>query len=106
MKSKSTPTTGEIIRRLRVERHLPLRKIAAMLDIDTSLFSKIERDQKKATKEQIHKLEEIFDVKKDFLMIPYLSERIYYEISDEDCANEVLKVAEQLVKYEKKKKQE
>lgn len=103
MKSNATQTTGEIIRQLRAEKELPLRKIAALLDIDTSFFSKIERNERKATKEQIHKLEEIFEVEKDFLMIPYLSEKIYYELSDEDCANEVLKVAEERVKYEKRK---
>ena len=58
MKSNSVQTTGEIIRQLREERELPLRKIAALLDIDTSFFSKIERSERKATKDQIHKLEE------------------------------------------------
>jgi transcriptional regulator with XRE-family HTH domain len=105
MKSNSVQTTGEIIRQLREERELPLRKIAALLDIDTSFFSKIERSERKATKDQIHKLEEIFEVKKDYLMIPYLSEIIYYELSEEDCANQVLKVAEARVKYEKSKTQ-
>jgi transcriptional regulator with XRE-family HTH domain len=103
MKTKIAQTIGELIRKLREEKELPLRKIAALLDIDTSFFSKIERSERKATKEQIHKLEEIFHVEKDFLMIPYLSEKIYYELSEEDCAGEVLKVAEELVKYEKRK---
>ena len=103
MKSNLIQTTGEIIRQLREERELPLRKIAAILDIDTSFYSKIERSERKATKEQIHKLEEIFEVEKDYLMIPYLSEKIYSELSEEDCANEVLKVAEERVNYEKKR---
>ena len=105
MKSNSFQTIGEVIRQLREERELPLRKIAALLDIDTSFFSKIERNERKATKEQIHKLEEIFEVKKDFLMIPYLSEKIYFELLEEDCASQVLKVAEERVKYEKNKSQ-
>lgn len=99
-----TTRTGNLIRQLRERRELPLRKIAAQLDIDTSILSKIERCERKATKEQIHKLEKIFDVAKDFLMVPYLSEKIYYELSEEDCANRVLKVAEELVKYQKRKK--
>jgi transcriptional regulator with XRE-family HTH domain len=102
-KSNATQTTGELIRKLREEKELPLRKIAAQLDIDTSFLSKIERSERKATKEQIHKLEEIFEVEKDYLMIPYLSEKIYYELSEEDCAAEVLKVAEERVKYSKRK---
>ena len=103
IKSKAIQTTGEIIRQLREDKELPLRKVAAQLDIDTSFFSKIERSERKATKEQIHKLEEIFQVGKDFLMIPYLSEKIYYELSEEECAGKVLKVAEERVKYEKSK---
>ena len=104
MKTNLEKTTGDIIRKLREEKAMPLRKIAALLDIDTSFFSKIERSERKATKEQILKLEEIFEVEKNALMIPYLSEKIYYELSDEDCATEVLKVAEERVKYEKSKK--
>ena len=102
MKSNNIQTTGDIIRQLREERQLPLRKIAALLDIDTSYYSKIERSEKKATKEQIHLLEDFFEVEKNSLMIPYLSEKIYYEISEEDCAYQVLKVAEERVIYEKK----
>lgn len=105
MKSNSIQSVGEIIRQLREERELPLRKIAAQLDIDTSFFSKIERSERNPTKNQIHKLEEIFKVKKGFLMVPYLSEKIYYELSEEDCANQVLKVAEARVNYKKSKPQ-
>lgn len=101
MESNKNLTTGEIIRQLREEQNLPLRKIAALLDIDTSFYSKIERNERKATKEQIHKLEEIFSVDKNFLMVSYLSEKIFYELSNEDCATEVLKVAEQRVQYSK-----
>ena len=103
MKSNQTLSTGELIRQLREQEELPLRKVAAQLDIDTSFFSNIERSERKATKEQIHKLEEIFQVEKDFLMIPYLSEKIYFELSEEECAGKVLKVAEERVKYEKSK---
>lgn len=102
MKFKNIQNTGKIIRQLREDRQLPLRKIAALLDIDTSYYSKIERSEKKATREQIHLLENFFEVEKNSLMIPFLSEKIYYEISEEDCADQVLKVAEARVKYEKK----
>lgn len=102
MKSNNIQTTGDIIRKLRENKKLPLRKIAALLDIDTSYYSKIERSEKKATKEQIHLLEDFFEIEKNTLMISFLSEKIYYEISDEDCADQVLKVAEERVKYEKR----
>jgi transcriptional regulator with XRE-family HTH domain len=99
MKSITNKTTGELIRELREDEALPLRKIAAQLDIDTSFLSKIERNERRATRDQIIKLAEIFKVEKNYLMIPYLSEIVYYQIGEEDCANEVLKVAEAKVKY-------
>ena len=102
--SNKIQSIGDIIRQLRVQRDLPLRKISALLDIDTSLYSKIERNERKANKEQIIKLEKFFKVKKGFLMVPYLSERIYYELAKEDCASEALKIAENRIKYDKRKK--
>lgn len=106
MADYSIRTTGEIIRKLREKKQLPLRKIAALLDIDTSYYSKIERNEKKATKEQIHILEEFFDVEKNSIMIPYLSEKIFYEISEEECADKVLQFTERQVKYIKAQKKE
>jgi transcriptional regulator with XRE-family HTH domain len=101
MKSNQMPSTGELIRQLREQEELPLRKVAAQLDIDTSFLSKIERNERRATKEQIIKLTEIFKVDKSYLLVPYLSEIIYYLIGEEDCANEVIKVAEEKVSYQK-----
>ncbi|MDI1234442.1 MAG: helix-turn-helix transcriptional regulator [bacterium] len=101
MKTNASQTIGELIRQLREEKELPLRKIAAQLDIDTSFLSKIERNERRATKDQIVKLAEIFNVEKNYLLVPYLSEIVYYQIGEEDCANEVLKVAEEKVSYQK-----
>jgi len=101
IKSNTFITVGSLIRQLREDKELPLRKIAAQLDIDTSFLSKIERSERKATKEQIYKLVEIFEVEKNYLMVPYLSEIIYYEIGEEDCANHVLRAVEQKIKNKK-----
>ncbi len=101
MKSNQTLSTGELIRQLRELEDLPLRKVAAQLDIDTSFLSKIERNERRATKEQIIKLTEIFRVEKKYLLVPYLSEIVYHQIGEEDCANEGLKIAEEKVYYQK-----
>jgi len=42
-------TFGEYIRKSREDIGLPLRKVAAALDIDTSILSKIERNERRAT---------------------------------------------------------
>ncbi|HOM90133.1 MAG TPA: helix-turn-helix transcriptional regulator [Bacteroidia bacterium] len=91
--------TGEIIREKREKKRLLLRHVSAQLDIDTAILSKIERGERKATREQITKLAEILELDKESLLIQYLSEKILYEIQDEDLAMEALKVAEKTIKY-------
>jgi transcriptional regulator with XRE-family HTH domain len=44
---------GEYLREQRENKGLPLRKVAAELDIDTSILSKIERNEREATKEML-----------------------------------------------------
>ncbi|NEN25722.1 helix-turn-helix transcriptional regulator [Cryomorpha ignava] len=101
---KESKTTGEILREEREKKGLLLRQVAAMLDIDTAILSKIERSERKATKEQIIKLAEILDLDKDNLLIQYLSEKILNEIKDEELGSKALKVAEQKMKYISKNK--
>jgi len=101
---KENKTTGEILRENREKKGLLLRHVSAKLDIDTAILSKIERSERKATKEQILKLAEILDLDKDDLLVHYLSERILYEIKDEKLGSKALKVAEQKMKYISKNK--
>lgn len=92
-------TIGEILRKSRENKGLLLRQVAALLDIDTAILSKVERGERKATKQQIIKLADILDINKDELLIQYLSEKIAYELLDEDVASKALRVAEQKVVY-------
>lgn len=97
-------TTGEIIRENRKKKGLLLRQVAAMLDIDTAILSKVERGERKATKEQLLKLANILALDEKELLVNYLSEKIAYELIDEDGATEILRVAEEKVKYLKSTK--
>ncbi len=101
---KIDKSTGEILRKKREEKGLLLRQVAAKLDIDTAILSKIERSERKASKEQIIKLAEILNLKEEDLLVQYLSEKILYEIKDEELGNKALKVAEQKMKYISKNK--
>lgn len=53
---------GEWLRELRVERGLPLRAVAASLQIDVALVSKIELGQRLPTEEQSVRLAKFFGV--------------------------------------------
>ncbi|HHD82855.1 MAG TPA: helix-turn-helix domain-containing protein, partial [Bacteroidetes bacterium] len=90
---------GEYIRRLRENKGEPLRKVAAYLDVDQAILSKIERGKRKATKQQVVKLAKYFGEDKKKMLIVYLSERILYEVQEEDYAKEALKVAEERIEY-------
>ena len=90
---------GDVIRRLRKEKGEPLRKVAAYLDIDQAILSKIERGNRKATKVQIKKLARYFKVDYNELLVAWLSDRILYEIKDENLAEEALKLAEEQIHY-------
>ena len=104
MTMKVIKTTGELLRESREKKGLLLRQVAALLDIDTAILSKVERGERKANKEQIIKLAEILDLNKDELLVHYLSEKIAYELMDEDVASKTLKVAEERIKYYKQHK--
>lgn len=97
-------TTGEIIREQREKKELLLRQVASQLEMDTAILSKIERGERKATREQIIKLAQILELNKDELLIQYLSERIAYDLADEDNFKQALKVAEKRVNYIKQNK--
>jgi len=96
---ENNKTTGEILREKREEKGLLLRHVSAKLDIDTAILSKIERGARKVSKEQIIKLAKILDLDKEKLVVQYLSEKILYEIKDEELGEKALKVAEQKMKY-------
>ena len=90
---------GEYIRRLRENKGEPLRKVAAYLDIDQAVLSKIERGKRKATKEHIVKLAKYFGEDEKKMLIVYLSDWILYEVQAEDYAKEALKIAEERIEY-------
>ena len=95
----STETVGEKLRCIREEKELPLRKAAALLDIDVAILSKMERGERKITKEVVLKLAEMYDYNADELLVSFLSDKILNEIQDEELGIEALKVAEERAKY-------
>ena len=104
MLKQKISTFGEFIRELRENAGLPIRKIAAQLDIDPSLLGKIERNERQPTKEQIKKLASIFEQSESCLLDEFVSDQIAFKIIQEDIDLNVLKVAEEKVHYLKSKK--
>ena len=90
---------GETIRKLREKKKLPLRTVAAFLDIDQAILSKIERGQRNANREQVVKLAEFFNIEESDLLVSWLSDKLVYEVADEEVALKALQVAEEKIEY-------
>lgn len=90
---------GDYIRKLRLEKDLPLRIVAAYLDIDQAILSKIERGQRKPGRELVSKLAAYYKVKEDEMLVYWLSDKLVYELADEEMALQALKLAEEKILY-------
>ena len=73
---------GEYLRSRREQLGLPLRKVAAELDIDTSILSKIERNERAATKEMLPTLAKTLEVQEKEMEIEFIKAFILSDIGD------------------------
>lgn len=70
-------TFGEYIRRLREEMNLPLRKVAAQLDVDTSTLSKVERGERPMSIDYLKPLSQILKTDYKELQVRFLADSIH-----------------------------
>ncbi len=96
---KDLNTIGTKIRNLRENAEMPLRKLAALLDIDQSTLSKMERDERKPNVKIIEQIANIFEINKESLLITFYSDIVAYEIREEKLFSEILQVAEAKIEY-------
>jgi transcriptional regulator with XRE-family HTH domain len=81
---------GELILTHRKERNLPLRKVAAALDIDTSTLSKIEKGERQAQSKMISVIAKLFELDFKELQIQYLHQRLNDEFGKEPYFDEAI----------------
>lgn len=99
-------TLGEILKCAREEREMILRKVAAEVDIDQSLISKFEKNERKPTMNQLVRIAEFYGLSESKLTIIWHSEKIADELKFSESTSEILKVAEEKIKYYKKQANE
>ena len=87
------------IRELRLQKGDPLRKVAAFLDIDQAILSKVENGKRTALRENVLRLEEYFGLVPGTLLVQWLSDRIVSEMGEEDLAIEAISLAEKKIGY-------
>jgi len=88
-----TKSSKRIIQR--ENKGLPLRKVAAELDIDTSILSKIERNEREATKEMLPIFSKVLERDLKEVEVKFIIHSLLTQFSDlkylKDGLNETLK---------------
>ena len=92
----------ERIKELRTINQMPQRRLAAALNIDTATYCKIERGERKAKKEQIVILSNLFHVAHEDLLTLWLADKGSDVIATEkSVASDVLSLVRNELKHAK-----
>lgn len=95
---------GDYIRQLREQAEMPLRKLAALLDIDQSTLSKLERGERPINRQMLPIIAKTFNVDEKELVIKFMSKQVAYQLAEEKYAKDILVATEEEIKYQIKKK--
>lgn len=90
---------GKRIKELREEQKLLQRQLAAILEIDTPMFSKIERGDRRAKRGQVITLAQQFNVDERELLTLWLADKVLdaLEENDDKLKQEAIKVAQKVL---------
>ena len=84
LKRIKTMLLGNKIKELREEHGVLQRQLAALLEIDTPMFSKIERGYRYAKRAQVIQLAEYFKIDKNELLTLWLADKILDVVENEN----------------------
>ena len=94
---------GRKIKGLRDEQGVLQRQLAAFLEIDTPMFSKIERGDRKAKREQVVKIAEYFHQDVNEMLTLWLADKILDTVQNEDVINlAAINIAKEEIKAKNK----
>ena len=92
---------GDKIKELREEQGLLQRQLAAVLEIDTPMFSKIERGDRRSKREQVIKFAKYLQQDEKEMLILWLADKFIDAVEDEqkrDLCNDAIIVAQDKIK--------
>ena len=81
---------GKTLKSMRLSRNILQRQVAAYLEMDTPLYSKIERGERPAKKELVEKIANFLGVEADELMTIWLADQVFDVIKDHKIADRAL----------------
>ena len=92
---------GKKIKELREERGLVQRQLSAALEIDTPMYSKIERGERKAKRSQIPIMARLLEVDEKELLTIWLADKVLDTVEgEEDVSHDALVYAQKEMKAE------
>lgn len=91
---KTQESLGKRFRDLRQERKEPLRVVAAAVEIDSSLLSKIEHGERLPTEQQLEKFAKYFEISLEELTAQAIAEKIVSSYASNTTTLQALKIAE------------
>jgi transcriptional regulator with XRE-family HTH domain len=92
---------GACIKELREKRGMLQRQVASVLEMDTPLYSKIERGERIAKKEVAVKLADLFKADLVELLTLWLADQVFNVVKDESMADEALQSVSRKIKAKK-----
>lgn len=84
---------GKKIREIREKKKLLLRQVAASLETDTALISKVERGERNLSREQVERLARLFQVKVDDLITLWLADKVISVIGNDPLGKKGIRKA-------------
>lgn len=93
-------TVGMTFKSIREEQKLLLEDVTKETGINKTLLSRIENGKRLPTREQLNLLCKYYKAEKEDIIVQWLSDKIVYEIKDENFALSAMQVAEEKIKYQ------
>ena len=88
---------------LREEKQIPQRQLAAVLEIDTATYCKIEKGDRRAKRGQVTVLADLLEVNSIDLLRLWSADKVYEIIAEEEEATQILNlVADSIAEYKQK----
>ena len=90
---------GQKIRELREKQNLLLRQVAAHLEVDTALMSKIERGERYATKQQTIDIAKFLKANEDEFITLWLADKVQSAVGEEkNLATDAMNIVKKKMK--------
>jgi transcriptional regulator with XRE-family HTH domain len=93
---------GEKIKALREQKGISQRELGAHIEVDAAFMSKVEKGEKPMSRKHLAVVASVLDTDEDYLLKLWLADKVYRVIEDEADSVQILKLAEEKIKYNNK----